>query len=128
MTKKVFLLIGVMAVLAVTSAAQRARHYDPATETTVTGTVTDVVQVTHQGRSPGTHLKLKTASGPVTVQLGPTSYLESQKASFSKGDQVTVTGSQVNKAIIARVVKKGDSTLTLRDKQGIPKWAHGQNR
>ncbi len=128
MTKKVLWVMGVMAVLAVTSAAQRARHYDPTTETTATGTVTDVVQVTHQGRSPGTHLKLKTGSGPVTVQLGPTSYLESQKASFAKGDQVTVTGSQVNKAIIAREVKKGDSTLTLRDKQGIPKWAHGRNR
>lgn len=128
MTKRALLLIGVMAALVATSAAQRQRHYDPATEMTVAGTVTDVVQVAHQGRPPGTHLRLRTDSGPMTVQLGPTSYLESQKASFAKGDQVTVTGSQVKGAIIAREVKKGDSKLTLRNKQGVPKWAHGRNR
>ncbi len=130
MTKKALLWMGMVTVLAVSVAAQQTwqRHYDPATETTVTGTVEDVVQVAHQGRSPGTHLKLKTDSGSVTVQIGPTSYLESQKVSFAKGDQVTVTGSKVNSGIIAREVKKGDRTLTLRDKQGIPKWSRGRNR
>ena len=127
MMRKTLLLMAVVAAVAVSVAAQQ-RRYDPATETTVTGTVTDVVQVTHHGRSPGTHLKVKTDAGPMTVQLGPTSYLESQNVNFAKGDQVTVTGSQVKGAIIAREVKKGDAKITLRNKQGVPKWSHGRNR
>ena len=127
MTKKVLLLMAVIAV-AVSVAAQqgRQRRYDPATETTVTGTVEDVMQITHPGRGgSGTHLRLKTETGVIEVHVGPTWYLESQKASFAKGDAVTVTGSKVGGAVIAREVKKGDAVLTLRDKQGVPKWSRG---
>ena len=121
-------LIVVMAALAALAVAQQTRAYDPTTETTVTGTVEDVTQVAHGGRSTGTHMKLKTDAGVVEVQLGPTRYLESQKFAVAKGDLVTVTGSKVNGSLIGREVKKGDTTVTLRDKQGVPKWSHGAAR
>lgn len=126
--RRTFLLLAVVAGLSVALAAQQGkwRNYDPATETTVTGTVEDVVQVSHQGRGgPGTHLKLKTEAGVVDVHVGPTRYVEAQKFSLAKGDQITVTGSKVNNAVIAREIKKGDATLTLRDAQGVPKWSKG---
>lgn len=110
------------------------RIYDPATETTVTGTIESI----HKVRSwrnkawAGTHLTLKTESGDTyDIHLGPASYLEQQDFSFAKGEQVEITGSKVmykgKDAIIAREVKKDGKTLTLRDAQGFPAWA-GQRR
>lgn len=129
--RRSWLLLAVMAGLSVALAAQQGkwRNYDPATETTVSGTVEDVVQISHQnGRGTGTHLKLKTDAGVIDVHVGPTRYLEAQKFSVAKGDQLMVTGSKLKSAIIAREIKKGDTTLTLRDQQGIPKWSGGRNR
>lgn len=127
MIRRTILWMAVVATVAVSLAAQqtRQRKYDPATEVTVTGTVEDVVQVAHQGRGTGTHLKLKTDSGMIAIHVGPTRYLEAQKFSFFKGDEITVTGSKVQKAVIAREIKKGETSLTLRDSQGIPQWSRG---
>lgn len=128
--RRSFLLLAVVAGLSVALAAQQEqrRNYDPATEVTITGVVEEVVEVAHQGRGTGTHLKLKTDAGVVVVHVGPTRFLISQKASFFKGDQITVTGSKVKNAVIAREIKKGDATLTLRDAQGEPKWSRGGAR
>ena len=128
--RQTFLLLAVVAGLSVALAAQQGkmRNYDPATETTVAGTVEDVVQIAHQGRGSGTHLKLKTDAGVVHVHVGPTRYLEAQKFSVAKGDQITVTGSKVKNAVIAREIKKGDTSITLRDAQGVPKWSRGVAR
>ena len=126
--RRTILLITAVATLAALALAQQTRAYDPTTETTVTGTVEDVMQVAHGGRSTGTHLKLKTNAEVIEVQLGPTLYLESQKFAVAKGDTITVTGSKVKDSIVAREVKKGDTTLTLRDSQGVPKWSRGAAR
>jgi len=125
--RRTILLILVMAALAALAVAQQ-RAYDPATETTVTGTVEGVMQVAHGGRGTGMHLKLKTDAGVLEVQLGPTRYLESQNFAVAKGDTITVTGSRLKGSVIAREVKKGEATLTLRDKHGVPKWSRGAAR
>ncbi|HVY94413.1 MAG TPA: hypothetical protein VHA14_16745, partial [Bryobacteraceae bacterium] len=48
---------------------------------------------------------------------------------FAKGDSVEITGSKVTmngeEWIIAREVTKDGKTLTLRDKDGNPKWSGG---
>ena len=66
------------------------------------------------------------------VRLGPTTFLEKEKFTFAKGDQIEVTGSKVKiegaDALIAREVKKGGKTLTLRDAQGVPAWSGGRRR
>ncbi len=49
---------------------------------------------------------------------------------FATGDQVEVIGSKVKMdgadAVLAREVKKGGKTLTLRNARGIPAWSKGK--
>jgi len=108
---------------------QGGRRYNPATEITVTGTVAEVQQYTRGGGWGGTHLTLKTDHATLDVHLGPTRFLAEEKFSFAKGDQLEVTGSKIpyggGEALVARLVKKGDKTLTLRDAAGIPLWSRG---
>jgi hypothetical protein len=73
---------------------------------------------------------LKSDSGSVSVHLGPSWYLDKQSAKIEKGDKITVTGSRIifqgKSALVAAEVKKGDKTLSLRDKQGYPRWSRRQ--
>jgi hypothetical protein len=75
---------------------------------------------------------IKAAQGSLEVHLGPTSYLEKQQFAFAKGDQIEVIGSKVKiesaDVVIAREVKKGGKTLTLRNAQGVPAWSKGGRR
>ncbi len=109
--------------------------YDPATETTVKGTVEEVKEVECQMcrmGTTGTHLMVKSGGETMEVHLGPTTFLTDKKFSLAKGDQIEVVGSKVkmngSDALIAREVKKGDQKLTLRDAQGIPQWSGGRRR
>ena len=110
----------------------RHRIYNPATETTVKGTVEEVKTVAGRGAGTGLHLALKTESGILDIHLGPAAYLQKQNFQLAKGDQVEVTGSKVqfqgHDAIIAREVKKGDKVLTLRDANGFPAWSLARAR
>ncbi len=105
----------------------RGPRYDTSTEMTAKGTVQEVQQITGRRGWGGTHLTLKTEAGAFDVHLGPTAFLKQEGFSFEKGDEVEVTGSKVDyqkgEAIIAREVKKGDKTLTLRDEKGYPVWS-----
>lgn len=111
---------------------QRNRMYDPATETTLKGTVQEVNTVTGRHGWNGTHLTLKTGDKSVDVHLGPASFLKEKGFSFTKGDQIEVTGSKTeyggSPTLIAREVKKGGKTLVLRNAQGIPEWSGGWRR
>jgi hypothetical protein len=107
-------------------------YYDRSTETTVVGTVQDIIQP-QGGRGPygmGTHLLVKTDSETVEVHLGPTGYISRQGFSFAKNDAVEILGSKTTvagkAAIIARVVTKDGKKLTLRDETGRPTWAGPQ--
>ncbi len=102
-------------------------RYDKATEVTLSGTVQEVQS--HQGRMgmSGTHLMLNTSSGVVDVHVGPTNWLATQKYEFAQGDQLEIVGSRVKMegqdAFLAREIKKGGVTMTLRNENGIPVWA-----
>ncbi len=107
------------------------RLYQPSTVTTVQGTVKEVK--TFVGGSHGlngTVLKLKSAAGTFEVRLGPCAYVMGHGFMFVKGDRIEVTGSKLtlrgHAVIIAREVKKGGKTLTLRDEQGRPAWSQGR--
>ena len=107
-------------------------RYDIATEATVTGTVEAVEQIAPPGGGRGrrglggTHLTLKTDSETLEVHLGPTSFLSEKKVAIANGDTLVVTGSRVtvdgDSVFIAKSVKKGDTTWTLRDAAGLPLW------
>ena len=103
-------------------------NYNPATETTVTGTVDSVKNLPSTGRGGGgLHLILAMASGPIEVHVGPASFVSSQNVTFTKGDALTVVGAKVTmdgqEVMIAREIKKGAQVLTLRDAKGVPRWS-----
>lgn len=104
--------------------------YDVKTETTVSGLVQEVREVAGPGRNTGVHIILKTDGGALEVHVGPGWYLRQQKYELTKGDQIEVTGSKVKlqdiDVLLAREIKKGGNTWTLRDAQGIPLWSRAK--
>ncbi len=108
--------------------SQYNRMYNPATVETLTGTVEAVDKVTPmKGMNTGIHVVLKTDKETISVHLGPEWFVERLDTKIQKGDTIEVKGSRVifdgKPAVIAAEVKKGDSTLVLRDNNGIPAWA-----
>ncbi len=131
---KVLLVSVVVAALVVPSAfAQRGRgfQYDKSAEITVKGTVEEVRERGPEGRTR-TLLVVKTGDQTLNVSLGPSSFVADSKIKFVQGDEVEVTGAKMNfrgnEMLMARTVKKGDQTLTLRDENGRPKWMQGRRR
>ena len=108
--------------------SQYNRMYNPATVETVSGVIESVDKITPmKGMNSGIHVMLKTDKETISVHVGPEWYIERQDVKLEKGDKIEVKGSRVTfagkPAIIAAEVKKGDSTLVLRDSSGIPAWA-----
>jgi hypothetical protein len=111
---------------------QGSPMYDVNSETTITGTVDSVENITGSGGRGrrglgGTHLVLKTEKEALNVHLGPTAYLAEQKIVIAKGDALEILGSRVTvdneTFLIAKRIKKGDNTWTLRDASGRPAWS-----
>jgi hypothetical protein len=107
---------------------QGGGNYNPATETTVTGTVDEIKNLPSPGRGGGgLHLVLAAPTGLIEVHVGPASFVTSKNVTFSKGDAVTVLGAKVTMegqdVIIAREIRKGAQVLTLRDAKGFPLWS-----
>jgi hypothetical protein len=121
---------------AVTAQAGRGGQgprYDTSTEVTVRGTVREVREVADSARggsATGTHLVVKTEKETLEIHLGPTAFITEQKMSLAQGDEVEITGSRLKvaagDALIAREIRKGTQTVTLRDDKGIPKWSRGR--
>jgi hypothetical protein len=104
-----------------------ARLYDPDTVTTLRGVAADVAVVPGRRGSGGLHVTLEADGKATEVHVGPTWFLERQGLELARGDSVEVTGSLVEKngkpVLIARDLKKGAKTFTLRDERGVPTWA-----
>ena len=107
-----------------------ARHYNPATEVRVKGTVEEVRQVGRYGGGPGTHIILRTEKENLEVHLGPTAFVTLSGFTFASGDHIEVVGSRVKfgdaDVLLAREVQKDGKTLVLRDANGIPKWSRAR--
>lgn len=113
--------------------AQSARLYDPQTVETVSGRVLSVERIAwRRGRLYGVHLVLKTASGELSVHLGPSWFIDRQDMKISPGDDIEVTGSRLTyegkPTLIAARVAKGKKTLVLRDSEGFPLWSRSRSR
>ena len=101
--------------------------YDVHTETKMKGTVEEIrLPAKENERKEVAHLILKTGTDTVDVYLCPTSFLDDMGVSFSKGDEISLTGSKVKQGeadlVLAREVVKGTDTLVLRDDKGKPVW------
>lgn len=114
------------------AAAQKAQgndtstpKYDAHTETTIKGTVEEV-KLPAKGNEIA-HLMVKSGSGIVDVYLCPKSFLDDMGLTFSKGEEVAVTGSKTTQdttdMILARSIEMGNDNMTLRDNKGTPVWS-----
>jgi hypothetical protein len=100
--------------------------YDLHTETKMKVTVEEVKLPPKGSEKEVAHLLGKSGTGSVDVYLCPKSFLDDMGMSFSKGDEVSLTGSKVKQGeadlILAREVVKKEDTFVLRDDKGNPVW------
>lgn len=101
--------------------------YDVHTESKMKGTVEEVRLPPKGSEKEVAHLLLKSGADTADVYLCPKSFLDDMGVSFSKGDEIALTGSKVKQGegelILAREVVKGTDTLVLRDDKGNPVWS-----
>lgn len=103
-----------------------ALKYDTRSETKSKGLL-DEVNVTDFGtRRDFVQLTVRDGSETVVVYVCPKPFEEEMGISFTKGDQISFTGSKVkqeqSEVILAREIVKGTDTFTLRDAKGTPVW------
>jgi hypothetical protein len=110
--------------------SQAPPKYDPATETTVKGTVSELRMVPPTGPKPFAYLA--TRIGPdkekdvVQIFLCPKKFLDDVGLTFKSDEAIQITGSKVKQdgadLILAREVVKGDEKWTFRFQDGKPAW------
>jgi len=104
-----------------------APKYDLHTETKMKATVEDVKLPPKGSEKEVAYLLVKIEADSVDVYLCPKSFFDDMGMSFSKGDEVALTGSRVKHGdadlVLAREVVKGNDTFVLRDEKGNPVWA-----
>jgi hypothetical protein len=100
--------------------------YDLQTETKIKGVVDEVNVFSLGTRKDFTELIIKNGDDKVHIYVCPKPFQEEMGISFSKGDQIAVTGSKVKQeaaeVILAREMVKGTDTLMFRDDKGKPVW------
>jgi hypothetical protein len=119
-----------IALVATSAFSQAPPKYDPATETTVKGTVGELKLVPPTGGKPIAYLVTKT--GPdkekdtVQIFLCPKSFLDQMGIAFKTDEAIEIKGSKVKQdganLILAREMVKGGETLTFRFPDGKPAW------
>ena len=107
------------------------RMYNPKTENTVTGTVTEVRQCACGGWS-GTVAMVNTGTETVAVHLAPQRFLTQKQLDINQGDRLEITGSMMDfdgqDVILARAVRKNGTAVALRTDEGVPLWPAGMGR
>lgn len=101
-------------------------NYDVHTETKIKGLIDEVNLLSVGTRKDFTEVIIKIGDDKAHIYLCPKPYQEEMGISFSKGDQIAVTGSKVKQeasdVILARELVKGTDTLLFRDDKGKPVW------
>lgn len=115
-----------VAVIAQKNAKSNPPKYDLHTETKIKATVEEVKLPPKGSEKEAAHLLVKTGTDTFEVYLCPKSFLDDMGVSFSKGDEIALTGSKIKQGeadlVLAREVVKGTDTLVLRDDKGNPVW------
>ncbi len=121
------LLLSTLPLVAQKAPETTAPKYDVHTETKMKGAVEEMKLPPKGSEKEVAHLLVKTGTDTVDVYLCPKSFLDDMGVSFSKGDEIALTGSKVKQGeadlILAREVVKGNDTLVLRDEKGNPVWS-----
>jgi hypothetical protein len=128
--KPIFPAVALLCTLPVI--AQKAQEtsppkYDLHTETKMKVIVEEMKLPPKGSEKEVAHLQVKSGADSLDVYLCPKSFLDDMGVSFSKGDEIALTGSKVKQGeadlILAREVVKGSDTLVLRDDKGNPVWS-----
>jgi hypothetical protein len=105
----------------------RPTKYDVQSETKMKATVEELKLPAGGSEKEVSHLLVKSGAETVDVYLCPKSFLDEMGVNFSKGDEISLTGSKIKQdgadLILAREVVKGTDTLVLRDDKGNPVWS-----
>jgi hypothetical protein len=100
--------------------------YDVGAEVKFKGTVEEVKLPPTVEKKQLAMLIAKSGDNTVEVSLCPRTFLDDVGLSFSKGDQLEITGSRTKletaDIVLAREIVKGNDTFVLRDKTGKPVW------
>jgi hypothetical protein len=100
--------------------------YDLHTEMKTKGVVDEVKLLPLGTRKDFTELIIKSGDDKVHIYVCPKPFQEEMGISFSKGEEIAVTGSKVKQetsdVILARELVKGTDTLLFRDDKGKPVW------
>jgi len=105
--------------------------YDVAHETTLTGTIQEVVTKHTAGSPAGMHLLVAGAHGVVDAHVGPFLSKETKEA-LQTGMPVQIVGATLslhgNEYFLARLVTVGGHTITIRNTRGLLVFPHPQGR
>jgi hypothetical protein len=110
---------------------QHRQFWDPNSIVSISGTVTSVdSQASPRGNNFMIRLIVKdTSNGSSTVVVGPSSYLDKEGITFSKGEKIKVTGSKVRfgdtEFVLAAQIDANGKEIKLRDGIGRPLWFRG---
>jgi TolB-like protein/predicted Ser/Thr protein kinase len=100
--------------------------YDLDSETKSKGIVEEVNLLPLGRTKDFTELVMRDGADKLHVYVCPKPFQEEMGISFSKGDEVAVTGSKVKQGasdvILARALVKGTITIQFRDEEGNPVW------
>jgi len=134
-TKALFavsLLLLFMLLCAIPSLAQKTEQkdsptkYDLHTELKTKGVVDEVNLLSFGTRKDFTELIIKSGDDKVHIYVCPKHFQEEMGITFTKGDEIAVTGSKVKQdasdIILVRELIKGTDTLMFRDDKGNPVW------
>jgi hypothetical protein len=100
--------------------------YDLQTEMKTKGVVDEIKQFTLGTRKDFTELIVKSGEDKIHIYVCPKPFQEEMGITFTKGDEIAVTGSKVKQealdVILARELVRGTDTLLFRDNKGNPAW------
>lgn len=101
--------------------------FDPDHEVTIHGTVQQVEDYQCPiSKTIGTHVTLKTSSGPIEAHVAGAKFLQQYGIKFNVGDSVEMTGTKgtyMDKpAFLPRMIVVGQDRYYLRDAKGNPLW------
>jgi hypothetical protein len=103
-----------------------APKYDQKTETKTQGVVDDIKLLALGSRKDFVELIVKNGDDKVPVYVCPKPFQDEMGISFTKGDEIQITGSKVKQetsdVILARQLVKGTDTLMFRDDKGNAVW------
>ncbi len=133
--RNICLLVLIAVLVGLPARAQKSQpntpsppKYDLHTESKIKGTVEEVKLPPKGSEKEIVHLLMKDGTNSMDVYLCPKAFFDDMGMSFTKGDEITITGSKVKQGdtdvFLAREIVKGSNdTFVLRDGKGEPVWS-----